>query len=174
MHTHAHTHTHTHTHSVLNSQTGNWVKIYLCCSCDYSAYENSCPWAVAYYWRYVQPYATHHMAKIVLTNCMLFSEELIFHMYSSNIYTYVRYQKCLQTKLSWHLRKLSSPSLQCWDLYAADNEHTYQDCEYIIRTKHVVYESKFLSYKKLCELNSLDLWRYCTGVYKSVGHTVWA
>ena len=45
-------------------------------------------------------------------------------------------------KLSWHLRKLSSP------LYSAEicmllNEHTYQDCEYIIRTERVVYESKF-------------------------------
>ena len=108
-HTHAHTHTHTHAHSLLNSQTGNWVKIYLCCSRDYSTYENSCMWAVAYYYRYVHSRITHHMTKIVLTSCMLFSEELIFHTCSSNIYTWsVKYQKCLQIKLSWHLRKLST------------------------------------------------------------------
>ena len=40
-------------------------------------------------------------------------------------------------------------------LYSAEicmllNEHTYQDCEYIIRTKRVIYESKFLRVIRSC------------------------
>ena len=60
-------------------------------------------------------------------------------------------------------------------LYSAEismllNEHTYQDCEYIIRTKRVVYESKFQRGIRSC----VGFPGYCTCVYKSVGHTVCA
>ena len=61
-------------------------------------------------------------------------------------------------------------------LYSAEicmllNEHTYQDCEYIIRTKHVIYESKFQ--RAIRSYVSLIPW-YCTCLYQSVGYTVCA
>ena len=84
-----HPHTHTHTHSQTSKLT---VKIYLRCSCDYSAYRSGCPWAVAYYWRYVQPYIAHPMTESVLTNCLLFSEA---HFPCVQLFpvTYTRYVK---------------------------------------------------------------------------------